>query len=125
MHQCDSKTDALRHAAAQLVRICREPVLGVADPDRAQHLRGARTCLTAETPIVRPNMRYHKIANSYQRIELALRVGEQRQDLVAANGAKRLFIEFGKILAAEKHVACPPLQTVAEQPDDGANEDGL
>jgi len=70
-------------------------------------------------------MRHHEIANSHQRIELALGVGEQRQDLVAANGAQCLFIEFGQILAAEKDMARPPLQTVAEQPNDGANEDGL
>src|SRR6202045_4991817 len=125
MHQCDSKADALRHAAAQLVRIGREPVLRVADPDRAQHPRCARMCLTARTPTVGPNMRHHEIANSHQRIELALGVGEQRQNLVAANGAQCLFIEFGQILAAEKDMARPPLQTVAEQPDDGANEDGF
>src|SRR3984957_18636877 len=125
MHQCDSEADALRHAATQLVRIGREPVLRVADPDRAQHPRGARMCLTTGTPMVGPNMRDHEIANSHQRIELAPGVGEQRQDLVAANGAQCLFIEFGQILAAEKDMARPPLQTVAKQPNDGANEDGL
>src|SRR6202140_135254 len=125
MHQCDSKTDALRHAAAQLVRIGREPVLRVADPDRAQHSRGARMCLTAGTPTGGPNMRHHEIANSHQRIELALGVGEQRQDFVAAYGAQCLFIEFGQILAAEKDMTRAPLQTVAKQPNDGANEDGL
>src|ERR1700741_1480124 len=125
MHQCDSETDALCHAAAQLVRIGREPVLCVADPDRAQHPRGARMCRTAGTPIVGPNMRYHEIANSHQRIELALGVGEQRQDLVAANGAQCLFIDFGQILAAEKDLARALPHTVAEQPNDGANEDGF
>src|SRR6202795_1735996 len=125
MHQCDSKADALRHAAAQLMRIGREPVLRVADPDRAQHPRGARMCLPAGTSIVSPNMRYHEIANSHQRIELTLGVGKQRQDLVTANGAQCLFIEFGQIPAAEKDVARPPLQTLAEQPDDCANKDGL
>src|ERR1700751_5448523 len=125
MHQCDSKADALRHAAAQLVRIGREPVLRVTASDRAQHPRGARMCLTTGTPIVRPNMRYHEIANSHQRIELALGVGEQRQDLVAANSTQCLFIDFGQILAAKKALTRPPLQTLAEQPDDGANKDGL
>src|ERR1700692_1081661 len=125
MHQCDSKADALRHAAAQLVWIGREPMLRVADPDRAQHPRGAPMCLTAGTRMVGPNMRHHEIANPHQRIELALGVGEQRQDLVAANGAKCLFIEFGQILAAEKDMTRPLLQTAAEQPNDGANEDGL
>src|ERR1700720_3511043 len=125
MHQGDSRAAALPHPAAQLVRIGREPVLRVADPDRAQHPRGARMCLTAGTPTVGPNMGHHEIANSHPRIELALGVGEKRQNLVAANGAKFLFIEFGQILAAEKDMARPPPQTVAEQPNDGANEDGL
>src|ERR1700722_8045540 len=123
MHQCDSNTDALRHTAAQLVRISREPVLRVADPDHAQHPCGARTGLTVGTRMMSPNMRYHEIANSYQRIELAPGVREQRQDLGAANGAQCFFIKFGQILAAEIGMACTLLQTVAEQPNDGANED--
>src|ERR1700688_988996 len=81
--------------------------------------------LTTRTPIVSPNMGHHEIANSHQRIELTLCVGEQRQDLVATNAAQCLFVEFGQILAAEKDVARPPLHTVAEQPEDGANEGGL
>src|ERR1700756_4797108 len=125
MHQCDCKADALRHAAAQLVRIGREPVFRIANPDRGQHPRDARMCVSAGTPIVGPNMRHHEIANSHERVELALGVGEQRQDLVAANGAQRLFIAFGQILAAEKDLARALPHTVAEQPNDGANEDGF
>src|ERR1700754_2265963 len=100
-------------------------MLRIADPDRAQHHRGARMCLTAGAPIVGSNMRYHKIADAPQRIELALGIGEQRQDLAAANGAQCLFIEVGQILAAKKDLARPPLQILAEQPKDGANENGL
>jgi len=61
-------------------------------------------------------MRHHEIANSHQRIEAGSWRWGAEAGSRSANGAQRLFIEFGEILARKKDMARPPLQTVAEQP---------
>ena len=56
---------------------------------------------------------------------MSLSIGQKRGDLIAANAAQCPLIQFGQIQVAEQDMAGAPLQSLAEQPNDGANENGL
>ncbi len=125
VEQCDGDSDALAHAAGELVRVGAQPFIGGGDADAAQGVPGAGAGHRPADGLMRLHGLDHLGVDAQDRVERHHRVLEDHGDAAAAETAHRGFRQAHEVLAAEQDAAASDAAGRVHQPYERVAGHGL
>ena len=121
----DGDGHPLPHAAAELVRVGAEPLVGAGNADEAERVAGAAAGLGAADALVGLHGLDHLRVDAQDRVQRHHRVLEDHRDVAAAKPAHVLIGQPGNIAALEQDLAGHDPARRVDQAEQGEAGDGL